>query len=523
MVIKEIKQLKFGIRDRTLFEIPLLQVQAKERIGLVGKNGTGKTSLLEIIAGKKRTEQGMVIGEATTTLLPQLKQTNTVQSGGEITQGYIDTALEEKADLLLADEPTTNLDTEKIEKLEKTLHRFHGAIIIVSHDRAFLDAICDTIWEIDDGKLNVYKGSYSDYVAQKELKIRQQEAAYETYMQKKQQLEQALVQKERKANRASKKPKNISASEARIIGAKPYFAKKQKKLQQAAKSIETRIDKLEKVEKVREQPKIKMDLSSSEGLHGKFIIRGEHVGGKVGKRTLWKPTDFYIKGGDKVALIGNNGTGKTTLIKHIMKEETGITVSSAVKIAYFSQNLDILNKQESILDNVMSTSIQDETTVRTVLARLHFFRDDVYKTVNILSGGERVKVAFAKIFVSDSNMLILDEPTNFLDIEALEALEELLIDYEGTLLFVSHDRVFVNNIANRIFSIEDNKLNIFDGTYEHYKNYSPKPAADTNKQELLVIENKITEVLGKLNLEPSEELDQEFQELLRLKNKLLSD
>ena len=296
MVIKEIKQLKFGIRDRTLFEIPLLQVQAKERIGLVGKNGTGKTSLLEIIAGKKRTEQGMVIGEATTTLLPQLKQTNTVQSGGEITQGYIDTALEEKADLLLADEPTTNLDTEKIEKLEKTLHRFHGAIIIVSHDRAFLDAICDTIWEIDDGKLNVYKGSYSDYVAQKELKIRQQEAAYETYMQKKQQLEQALVQKERKANRASKKPKNISASEARIIGAKPYFAKKQKKLQQAAKSIETRIDKLEKVEKVREQPKIKMDLSSSEGLHGKFIIRGEHVGGKVGKRTLWKPTDFYIKG-----------------------------------------------------------------------------------------------------------------------------------------------------------------------------------------------------------------------------------
>lgn len=386
-----------------------------------------------------------------------------------------------------------------------------------------MDAICETVWEIDDGKLHVYKGNYSEYVDQKELKIRQQEAAYESYMQKKHQLEQALMQKEKKANRAAKKPKNISRSEAKITGAKPYFAKKQKKLQQVAKSIETRLDKLEKVEKVREHPKITMDLPSSEDHHGRFIIRGEHVGGKVGNRTLWNPTDFYIKGGDKVALIGNNGTGKTTLIKQIVNNEPSITVAPSVKLAYFSQNLDVLVKQDSILDNVMSTSIQSETTVRTVLARLHFFRDDVYKPVHVLSGGERVKVAFAKIFVSDSNMLILDEPTNFLDIEAVEALEALLIDYEGTLLFVSHDREFINNIANRILSIEDKEMKIFDGTYELYKSYSPKLEANTDKQELLVIGNKITEVLGKLSLEPTEELDQEFQELLRLKNKLLSN
>lgn len=523
MVILEINQLKYEIPDRVLFEIEHVQIHAKERIGLVGKNGTGKTSLLEIIAGKKQPQQGTITGKASASLLPQLKNTNTTKSGGEVTQKYIDQALAKKADILLADEPTTNLDTEKIEKLEKAFSRYHGAIILVSHDRAFLDAICQTIWEIDDKKLNVYKGNYSAYTEQKELEVRQRKAAYESYVQKKQQLENALELKEKKAQRATKKPKNISSSEANMKGAKPYFAKKQKKLQQVAKSIETRIDKLEKVEKVREQPKIKMQLPNEEALQGRFIIRCENFSGKIGGRTLWNATDLHIKGGDKIALIGNNGTGKTTLIKKILNQENGILISPAVKHAYFSQNLDILDTSETILENVMSTSIQDETTVRTVLARLHFYRDAVYKEVNVLSGGERVKVAFAKLFVSDCNTLILDEPTNFLDIEAVEALEQLLIDYEGTVLLVSHDRAFIGNIAERIFAIEDKKLRSFDGNYEQFKSYRPNPVADTKEQKLLVIENKITEVLGKLSIEPSETLEEEFQTLIRQKRELLDD
>lgn len=523
MVITEINQLKYEIQGHILFEIEHLQIHAKERIGLVGKNGTGKTSLLEIIAGKKQAQSGKIGGNTTSSLLPQLKDTNTIKSGGEVTQKYIDQALSEKAALLLADEPTTNLDTEKIEKLEKNFSRYHGAIILVSHDRAFLDAICQTIWEIDNGKVTVYKGDYSAYAEQKELKIRQQEAAYESYLQKKQQLENALELKEQKAQRATRKPKNVSKSEAKITGAKPYFAKKQKKLQQAAKSIETRIDKLEKAEKIREQPKIKMLLPNEEALKGRFIIRAENIPGEIGEKTLWNAADFHIKGGDKVALLGNNGTGKTTLIKKIIRGDAGISVSPAVKYAYFSQNLDILETNETILENVMSTSIQDETTVRTVLARLHFFRDSVYKEVNVLSGGERVKVAFAKLFVSDCNTLILDEPTNFLDIDAVEALEQLLIDYEGTVLLVSHDRTFIGNIADRIFAITNEKLATFDGNYEQFKNYKPKPAMDTKEQQLLVIENKITEVLGKLSIEPSEALEQEFETLIRKKRKLLND
>ena len=523
MVITEINQLKYEIRDRTLFEIEQLQIQSKERIGLVGRNGSGKTSLLEIIASKKQAQQGTITGNAYTTLIPQLKNTNTTLSGGEVTQRYIDQAIAEKAELLLADEPTTNLDTENIERLESSLHRFQGAIILVSHDRAFLDTICQTIWEVDEGKVNIYKGNYSDYVEQKELKVRQQETAYENYIQKKQQLEHARVLKEQKAQRATKKPKNVSSSEARITGAKPYFAKKQKKLQQVAKSMETRIEKLEKVEKVRALPKIKMNLPNKEALAGRFIIRTESISGRIGERILWQPANFSIQGGDKVALIGNNGTGKTTLIKQILKQADKISVSPSVKLAYFSQNLDILHAQESILNNVMSTSIQDETTVRTVLARLHFYRDDVYKEIKVLSGGERVKVAFAKLFVSDCNMLILDEPTNFLDIDAVEALEQLLIDYEGTVLFVSHDRLFIKNIANRILAIENGKLISFEGNYEQFKNYTPKVEVDTNEQQLLLIDNKISEVLGKLSLDPTQELDLEFQELLRKKKKVLED
>ena len=520
MVIMEISGLKYEVKDRLLFAADHLAIQNKDRIGLVGRNGSGKTSLLEILAGKRQPEEGTINLRATCELLPQLKNTDTTKSGGEVTQEYINQSLATQAGLLFADEPTTNLDTEHIESLEKQLQRWQGAIVIVSHDRSFLDALCTKIWEIDEKKINVYKGNYSDYIAQKELAIRQQESAYEQYQRKKRQLEHARELKEQKAQRATKKPNQVSASEAKITGAKPYFAKKQKKLQKTAKSIETRLEKLQKVEKVKEIPAIKMNLPNQEAFTGQIIIRAEELTGKVANRILWNPAGFYIRGGQKIAVIGKNGAGKTTLLKKIMNEADGITVSPAAKIGYFSQNLDVLDTTDSILENVRSTAVQDETFIRTVLARLHFYREDVYKKVGVLSGGERVKVAFAKLFVSNINTLVLDEPTNYLDIEAVEALEDLLTDYEGTILLVSHDRRFVENITDHILAIEKQKITFFDGSFEAYKNYVPKQAADSIEQELLVIETKLTEVLSKLSLEPSEALELEFQALLKRKREL---
>ncbi|GIP32117.1 Vga family ABC-F type ribosomal protection protein [Paenibacillus sp. J2TS4] len=529
MILLEALHIKHYVKDRLLLDIAQLQIHHADRIGLVGRNGSGKTTLLNLLADKLSPETGTVLRHASYELLPQLKKTDTTKSGGEVTQAYINDAIMKAPQILLADEPTTNLDTEHIEWLEKKLLQWKGAFVIVSHDRAFLDALCTTIWEIKEGQLTEYKGNFSDYAEQKELEHRQKTLAYEKYEMKKRQLEEALDLKVKKAEKATKAPKKVSPSEARITGARPYFAKKQKKLQKVAKSIETRLEKLEKVEKIKETPAIKMNLPNADTVKDRIIIRAEKVPGVIGERLLWNKTSFQVRGGDKLAIIGPNGSGKTTLVKKIINQEKSFTISPSVKIGYFSQNINIVDVDKSILDNVRSTSRQDEALIRTVLARLHFFRDDVYKKVAVLSGGERVKVALAKIFLSDINTLILDEPTNFLDIETASALESLLKEYEGTVIFVSHDRRFIENIATRILTIHNKEIKLFEGTYQQYKQYEQakpsKPSEvqkerNTQEDQRLLLGTKISEVLSRLSIEPSEELEREFQLLLEEKRKL---
>ncbi len=519
VMLLQAKNLIITVEERTLLEIDILEIFEGDRIGLVGKNGTGKTTLLHTLAGKLTSEHGTITHYGTVHLLPQLKEADGYKSGGEITQGYIQRAFSNQSSILLADEPTTHLDTNHIEWVENTLKHWQGAYVIVSHDRAFLDATCTKIWEIDQGKLNEYQGNYQQFKDQKEQGLRQHQQKYEKYQAKKQQLERALTLKSEKAERATKKPKNTSASEAKITGAKPYFAKKQKKLQQTAKSIETRLEKLEKVEKPFEETPIKMDLPNQEKLAGKVLIRVENLNGKVGNQLLWKQANFLIKGGDKLAIIGANGSGKTTLIRKILHGEEGVHLSSACKIAYFKQDLSILDPDRSILENAQEGSIHHETLIRTVLARLHFYRDQVHKKVAVLSGGERVKVTLAKLFLSNSNTLILDEPTNFLDLEAMEALEKLLTEYEGTVIFVSHDRRFVEKIATKLVTIEEQQVTYFDGNYQQFKNREQTPVKKHDEQ-LLIIETKITDVLSRLSIEPSEALEKEFQQLLKEKQRL---
>ncbi len=315
MNLLETHNVKHYIKDRLILDVKHLSIHTDDRIGLVGPNGSGKTTLLNVFSGKIKPEEGQVIHHAIAELLPQLKHTDPVKSGGEVTQEYINQALVKAPEILLADEPTTNLDTEHIEWLEKKLLNWKGAFVIVSHDRAFLDAVCTKIWEMEDGKLNEYSGNYSEYAAQKEIMFRQQQAAFEKYESKKRQLEEAMRLKEKKAEKATKTPKNVSPSEAKITGAKPYFAKKQKKLQKTGKAIEKRLEQLEKVEKVKEVPSIKMNLPNKETFKGRIMIKVEDVSGIIVDRVLWKKTSFNVRGGDKIAIIGPNGSGKTTLVK----------------------------------------------------------------------------------------------------------------------------------------------------------------------------------------------------------------
>ncbi|MBK3494150.1 ABC-F type ribosomal protection protein [Viridibacillus sp. YIM B01967] len=518
MMLLEASKLQYSVKDREILNIEKLQINDQDRIGLIGGNGCGKTTLLEVLAGIKEPESGHVKTYSTLELMPQLKESTSTKSGGEVTKAYIQGTLSKNARLLLTDEPTTHLDTHHVEWLEGELLKKGGAFVIVSHDRAFLDAVCTKIWELENGILKEYKGNYSDYAEQKKIEKKQQEASYEKYERKKKQLEDALVLKEKKAAKATKVPKTVSRSEASITGAKPYFAKKQKKLQKTAKAIETRLEQLEKVEKVRESAAIKMALPNGETVKGKITIRVEGVEGRIGGRMLWQKSNFQIRGGDKLAITGNNGSGKTTLLKKILQQEKGVTISPAVKVGYFSQNLHVLNVEKSILENVSEKSIQDETFIRTVLARLHFKREDVYKKVAILSGGERVKVALARIFVSDVNTLILDEPTNFLDIGAVEAFESLLKEYEGTIIFVSHDRRFVENISTRQLVIENKQIQLFEGPLKERAQEKEKP--DSKENELLILNLKISEVLGRLSIEPNQKLESEFQRLVEAKRNL---
>ncbi|WP_047982199.1 ribosomal protection-like ABC-F family protein [Ornithinibacillus contaminans] len=520
MILLEAQQIVFEINGKEIINTEHLQIQKGDVIGVVGKNGSGKTSLINILTNHETGFHGTIKTEASVELLPQLKTTDTTQSGGEVTQTYINEAIANKSDILFADEPTTNLDQQHIEKLENHLKRWNGAVVIVSHDRAFLDALCNIIWEVKDSKVTEYKGNYTSYQQQKKQEIEKQENDYKKYVSKKRQLEQALELKKKKAARATKNPNKRNDSDANQMGSKPYFAKKQKKLETTANAIKTRIDKLEKVDKVKEEPPLNMNVINEELLGNKPIIRVEDLQGSIGSRLLWNKTSFQIHAGDKVAIIGNNGTGKTTFIRKLISQEKGITISPAVKMGYFSQNLDVLSINKSILENVSHSSSQEISLIRTVLARLHFYKDDVNKPVHVLSGGERVKVAFAKIFLSDINTIVLDEPTNFLDIIAMEALELLLKEYKGTVIFVSHDRRFIEHIATKVITLQNQKMELFDGDYHAYRNFEPQ-SLDELKQSLMVIETRLTDVLSRLSINPDPELEKEFQELLKKKKELI--
>lgn len=521
MNILDIIQLEFSVAGQKLLDIQNLQVTNQQKVGLIGKNGSGKSTFLKILNGDIALDVKRFSVQGRVELLSQLKPADKKKSGGEITQESFIRLLAKNPQLLLTDEPTANLDTTHIKWVEKELNQFNGSLILVSHDRQLLDNVCDTIWELEDGVISEYRGNYSNYLEQKQNEEKYQEKEYQKYQTEKQNLEKALQQKRQQAHQAGKAPKNKSYSEINAKGAKDYYGGLQKGLHQNQKALETRLENLEVIDKPTERTSIKMDLPDVQTYRNKIILRVENLKGVVPTKKLWNPTTFFIRGGDKVGIIGPNGSGKTTLIRKILnKNSRNIYRSPSMKIGYFAQDLNILDTNKTILNNVKEDSKQTETLIRTVLARLGFYQNDVNKKVDVLSGGERVKVSLAKIFVSDSNFLVLDEPTNFLDIYTLEILEELLGEYEGTLMVISHDRDFISSVATKILAFEEQELIFFDGNYEEYLNPNTENERNLKTDELARLDNKLTAVLSQLSIEPTEELDEQYQELLKRKREL---
>ena len=399
-------------------------------------------------------------------------------SGGQKTRVALGKLLISKPDILLLDEPTNHLDMESIAWLETYLLNYPGAVFIVSHDRYFLDKVVTKIVEIEAAQMRMYEGNYSAY-ALKKAQLR--DAQYKAYLNQHREIkhQEAVITKLRSFNRE----KSIKRAESRV----------------------KMLDKIQRIEKpieIDNQMRISLEPRF---ISGNDVLTVEGLSKSFPGQTLFTDINFEIKRGERVALIGNNGTGKTTILKilnGIVAADAGrFALGSKVQIGYYDQEHHVLHMEKTIFQEISDTyPTLTETEIRNMLAAFLFTGDDVFKLISSLSGGERGRVSLAKLMLSEANFLILDEPTNHLDIASKEILEEALNSYTGTVLYVSHDRYFINQTATRIMDLTNQAIVNYIGDYDYYLEKKDEmtriyaPAQETAAQEVKenVSETKLT-------------------------------
>jgi ATP-binding cassette, subfamily F, member 3 len=536
-----INNLSYYLGDRALYDGASLHIKPKEKIGLIGLNGTGKSTLLRMLVGEYQPDGGSISksGDCTIGFLNQdllsyqtddsilsvamqaferanelqrqmdeilnemelnyhdalIDRLARVQDEFEALDGYsIQSKAEEileglgfstedlqrplrlfsggwrmrvmlaklllqKPSLLMLDEPTNHLDLPSIQWVEKYIQNYEGAVIVVSHDRQFLDNTIDVTVEVANQKLNYYGGNYSFYLEEKALRNDIQRGAYENQQAKIRQTERFIERFKAKATKA--------------------------------KQAQSRVKQLERMELVDavvdENAKVhfKFQFSTQPGRH---VFQLEDASKAYGEKKILSHTDVSMERGDKVALIGANGKGKSTLLRVIAgTEEIDGTrrLGHNVKFTFYAQHqLESLNVEHTILEELKyANSTKSETECRTILGCFLFTGEDVFKKIKVLSGGEKSRVALAKVLVSEANFLLLDEPTNHLDMQSVNILIQALQQYEGSFVVVSHDRYFVESIANKIWYIEDHQVKSYPGDYAEYETWleergsNPQPAA----------------------------------------------
>ena len=518
----------FGIKD--VLKDVQFHIEEREKVALVGINGAGKSTLLKIIMGEETPDSGQVIlgkdktigylaqqqehsyqhtiyeemlsvkqhiieldqkireteaamkhaeGEALEALLNTYTRLNhtfeqengyaykseingvlkglgfteadydtriSTLSGGQKTRVALGRLLLSRPDIILLDEPTNHLDMSSIAWLEGYLNNYDGAVLIVSHDRYFLDRIVTKVVELEFGVSRIYNGNYSWYAARREEIRASEMKAY---------LNQQA---------------DIRHQEEVIAKLKSFNREKSIKRAESREKMLNRIEVLDKPQEVHDAMKIRLE---PEVESGNDVLLVEHLSKAFGSHVLFEDITIDIKRGERVALIGNNGTGKTTILKIINKyvpKDTGrIVLGSRVKIGYYDQEHQVLSPEKTIFQEISDAYPSlTNTRIRNVLAAFLFTGDDVFKKIEDLSGGERGRVSLAKLMLSSANLLILDEPTNHLDITSKEILESALCSYTGTVFYVSHDRYFINKTATRILDLTGGHLNEYKGNYDYY-------------------------------------------------------
>lgn len=483
-LVIELTNIEKSYLGKEVLTIDHLTVYQNERIGIIGKNGGGKSTLLNIIQGEVAPDRGHVHKTIDFQYHRQIDEINEKQyeqmdpalmgkfhlpeheaacfSGGEQTRFHLARVFSGYEMGLLMDEPTTHLDEEGIQLLLDELRYYYGTLLAVSHDRRFLDEIAEKIWEVEDGKVTVYDGNYTDYLEQKEQQLLEQERAYEQFVKEKNRLEQAAKKKQEQAqkmDKVSRKKKNKRINPGRLASSKQKDSV-QKAAHQSAKAIEKRAEQLKVVDQATTDSPIQFPKIESLELHNPFPIMGADVTLQKGDKVLLEEASFQFPLGRRIGITGPNGSGKSSFLEWVLTDGEGIILSPKVVFSVYRQMDYKFEDEKSMLDYLAAESDYPEPVLRAVLNNLGFTQTEVRKPVAALSGGEATRLAVAKLFTDSSNVLILDEPTNFIDIHTIEALEGLMRSYKGTILFTSHDRYFMEKMADQIWEIEDKQLRL---------------------------------------------------------------
>ena len=570
MNILSLKEIQKSYGERTILKSISMEIDAKDRVGLIGYNGTGKTTLANIMTGSIQADKGNIqFGKENVSigylrqsieytagifqsmmelgaeagmfeLTSQLGLTGTQRwdqerlehlSGGERLKLALAHIWSTEPDLLILDEPTNHLDLEGIHWLVEELASYKGAAIIISHDRYFLDQVAECIYEMEEGILHEYAGNYSAYKKQKEENRRIQQHQYDNQQKEIKRIEAQMDQLKNWSDKAHRdSTKHGTASERKLMGKKEYYRVKAKKMDIQVKSKQKRLEaELAKtrIEKPADEVKVQFEFRGADK-RGKRILEAKDLKKQFKDQTIFQDSHFYIKHGESIGLIGPNGAGKTTLIRMILDQEPisggELWKSPTLKIGYLSQDVGDLPIHKKPIE---ALGLHDRDLIfkaKTLLANLGFTARQIEEPIDSLSMGQRTKIKLVQMLMEGYDLLILDEPTNHLDLPSREQLEETLSTFAGTLLIVSHDQYLVERLCNKLLVIDEKVIR----RVESGRPKQSEQASATNKiidEDLMVVETKLAAVLSELSLlipgdSRFETLDQAFKQLMAQKTLL---